>query len=125
MASTTLAGLSHAEWDPIIERFRVPGYPAIYVLGSFARHQTLYSQQVRALNLVAALWKTKNMIRESRVAVVGGDAAGLMAAAGAAFLGTRNVRLLDQPKGGPAANPAIHEAVGDYLARSVDWRMDA
>jgi hypothetical protein len=77
----------------------VPGYPTTYVLGSFARHQTLYSQQVRALNLVAALWKTKNMTSESRVAVVGGGAAGLMAAAGSAFLGTRNVRLLDQLEG--------------------------
>ena len=35
----------------VLPHMRVPGEPAVYVLGSFERRVTLYSQQVRALNL--------------------------------------------------------------------------
>jgi hypothetical protein len=34
--------------------FSVPRYKNVYVLGSFGEHVTLFSQQVRALNLIAA-----------------------------------------------------------------------
>lgn len=39
----------------VLQHMRVPGERAVYVLGSFERRITLYSQQVRALNLVYAL----------------------------------------------------------------------
>lgn len=59
----------------------------IYVLGCFARRVTLYTQQVRALNLVYAL-KEKGIVgRGARVGFIGGGAAGLTAAAFAAFYG--------------------------------------
>jgi hypothetical protein len=74
-------------WADLLKWFNVPGYRNVYVLGSFARHVTLYSQQVRALNLIAALVQ-ENIISNGReVVVIGGGAAGLTAAAGAAAHG--------------------------------------
>jgi hypothetical protein len=67
----------------------LPGHPGVYVLGSFARHVTIYSQQVRAVNLVDALFRTGQLGRGTPVAVVGAGAAGLTAAAAAAWRGAR------------------------------------
>lgn len=67
----------------------LPDHPGVYVLGSFARHVTIYSQQVRAMNLVDALFRTGQVERGTSVAVVGGGAAGLTAAAAAAWRGAR------------------------------------
>ena len=81
----------------LLKWFSVPSkYKNVYVLGSFAQRVTLYSQQVRALNLVAALVK-ENVIHKGgpEVVVVGGGAAGLTAAAGALTQGAR-VTLLDE-----------------------------
>ncbi|MGC2695024.1 MAG: FAD-dependent oxidoreductase, partial [Candidatus Angelobacter sp.] len=76
-------------WAELLQWFNVPGYKHLYVLGSFARHVTLYAQQVRALNLITALAQ-ENIIHEGReVVVVGGGAAGLTAAAGAAMHGAK------------------------------------
>ena len=69
-----------------------------YLLGSFAKRVTLYSQQVRALNLIYALHKTNKFEKGSRVVVVGAGAAGLMAAAAAADLGA-DVTVLEQFQG--------------------------
>ncbi|MDI1436688.1 NACHT domain-containing protein [Polyangium sorediatum] len=66
---------------------RVSGWPAYHVLGCFERRVTLYSQQVRALNLVWALHTSGEIQRGAKVAVVGGGAAGLMAAAAGRHLG--------------------------------------
>jgi len=70
----------------------------VSLLGSFAKRVTLYSQQVRALNLVYALHKTNKFRTVSKVVVVGAGAAGLMAAAAAAHLGA-SVTLLEQLQG--------------------------
>jgi hypothetical protein len=77
-----------------LEWFSVPRYKNVYVLGSFAERVTLFSQQVRALNLIAALVKEKIIHKNRVVAVVGGGAAGLTAAAAAAIRGA-NVILLE------------------------------
>lgn len=55
----------------------------IYVLGSFERGVTVYNQQVRAHNLVWALWEIANFSGDlrQRIAIVGGGIAGLTAAA--------------------------------------------
>ncbi len=65
----------------------IPAYPRTYILGSFARHVTIYSQQMRAFNLVDALCKTGQLNNGVSVAVVGGGIAGLTAAAAAASRG--------------------------------------
>lgn len=77
----------------LLDLMSVPGRPGLYVLGSFAKRVTLYSQQVRALNLVEALCRTGALAPGSRVAVIGGGAAGLTAAAGAAVRGLEVSRL--------------------------------
>lgn len=77
--------MTRAEWHQLLKDwFLVPRYPCVYILGSFARHVTLYSQQVRALNLVAGLVETGEISEGRDVVVVGGGAAGLTAAAAAA-----------------------------------------
>src|SRR5215467_2079596 len=59
-------------WAKVLDRFSVPKRQGIYVLGCFARHLTLYSQQVRALNLVAALCHTGELKTNTQLAVIGG-----------------------------------------------------
>lgn len=72
-------------WSDLVARFEVPSFPNIYVLGCFARYQTLYSQQVRALNLIAGLFELGLLKPGMQLAIIGGGAAGLMAATAAAF----------------------------------------
>src|SRR4051812_22985271 len=42
-------------WRELLNFLEVPGSPGLFVHGCFARRVTVYSQQVRALNLVDAL----------------------------------------------------------------------
>ncbi len=65
------------------------------MLGCFAERVTLYSQQVRALNLVWALLDKKIVEANKEVVIVGGGVAGLTAAAAAARSGAK-VLLLEQ-----------------------------
>ncbi|WP_052518850.1 FAD-dependent oxidoreductase [Archangium violaceum] len=79
----------------ILRHMEVPEEPGLYVLGSFERRITLFSQQVRALNLVYSLFQEDRLSQGSSLAIIGGGAAGLTAAAGAALLGAR-VTLLEE-----------------------------
>ncbi|NIK65450.1 ABC-three component system protein [Xanthomonas cannabis] len=65
----------------IVEAALVTGTKRIFVLGCFEQRVTVYSQQVRALNLVDALL-SQNMVRRNggKVAIVGGGVAGMTAA---------------------------------------------
>jgi hypothetical protein len=87
-----------SNWDDFTKRFEVPSFPNVYVLGCFARYQTLYSQQVRALNLVAGLFELGRLKPHTQLAIIGGGAAGLMAATAAAFKGAK-VTLFEQLEG--------------------------
>jgi tetratricopeptide (TPR) repeat protein len=83
-----------------LEHMKIPEAPGIFVLGCFERRVTLYSQQVRALNLVHSLFQAgrerEGRLRAgSKVLVIGGGAAGLTAAAGAAVRDCQ-VTLLEQ-----------------------------
>jgi hypothetical protein len=86
------------ECKTILDMSEAAGFPGVYVLGSFARYVTLYSQQVRALNLIAALRLAERIREDTDVAVIGGGAAGLMAAAAAAT-GKAKVVLLEELEG--------------------------
>ena len=57
--------------------------PGLYLIGSMEKGVTLYNQQVRAHNLVWALWELQQnaKLRVGRVAVVGGGVSGLAVAA--------------------------------------------
>jgi hypothetical protein len=81
-------------WDTLLEVMSVPGYAGVYVLGCFARYVTIYSQQVRALNLIDALCKAGHLSRRSEIAIIGAGIAGLTAAAGAAVRGVK-VRVFE------------------------------
>src|SRR4051794_9411876 len=52
-----------------------------FVLGCFNRYITVYSQQVRAINLVGALMEKHGTMADMRVAIVGAGIAGVTAAA--------------------------------------------
>ena len=86
-----MSGLSP---EQLLKHMELPSQPGVFVLGGFEQRVTLYSQQVRALNLVHALLTTERSRRGQRVAVLGGGAAGLTAAAGAALRGC-SVTLLE------------------------------
>jgi tetratricopeptide (TPR) repeat protein len=81
--------------EDVLRHMAVPGEPNLYVIGCFERRVTLYSQQVRALNLVYALQHEKRLKPGDAVAVIGGGVAGMTAAAGAARLGYE-VTLLEK-----------------------------
>jgi hypothetical protein len=74
--------------NQVLERMQVPGRSHLYVLGCFESRITLYTQQVRALNLIYAL---SDGFKKSgtRVAVIGAGAGGLTAAAAAGVCGCR------------------------------------
>jgi hypothetical protein len=87
------------QWRNLLnEWFAVPGHPGVYILGCYARYLTLYSQQIRALNLVAALSETGKVSEGTRVAIIGAGAGGLTAAVAAATL-KANVTVLEKSEG--------------------------
>lgn len=88
-----------ADWLKLLEtQFRATPSHSIYVLGCFAKSVTLYSQQVRGLNLVYGLSKTRALRRGQDVAIIGAGAAGLTAAVAAAYRGAK-VTVFDELAG--------------------------
>jgi hypothetical protein len=77
-----------------LDRFRLA--PDLYLLGSFEKGLTIYSQQVRALNLAWALIEAAPQRSLRRIAIVGGGFAGLTAAAGLLKKGVRHVTLFER-----------------------------
>jgi FAD dependent oxidoreductase len=67
----------------ILNSMAIDSFEDVYVLGSFANHVTIHSQQRRAFNLIWALFKSGRLKEGSSVTVIGGGFAGLTAAAAA------------------------------------------
>ncbi len=68
----------------------------LYALGIRENSVTLYSQQVRALNLIYCLYEFDKRLKEGdKIAVIGGGLSGITAAAAAAVLGIK-VDLFEQ-----------------------------
>jgi HAD superfamily phosphoserine phosphatase-like hydrolase len=124
--------------DQVLELMLVPNTQGIYVLGCFGRYVTVYSQQVRALNLAWALYKKGALARNTRIAVVGGGAGGLTLAVAAARLGA-TVTLLEKlyaPMGLQRGSKKrfVHPHIYDWPAMEVetdyaelpilDWEAD-
>jgi hypothetical protein len=80
----------------LFQLMEVPDWRNVFVLGSYAKAVTIYSQQVRALNLIDALVNEGRLTSASSVAVIGGGIAGLTAAAGAAVRGAHKVRVFER-----------------------------
>ena len=70
-----------SSWRDILRLLEVPNTPGLFVLGSFSERVTVYSQQVRALNLVDALCGMGYLRRSKRVAIIGAGFGGITAAA--------------------------------------------
>ena len=77
--------------EGVLASFAVPNRP-LYLIGIFERGVTVYSQQVRALNLIWALVETEKLVcnlkpdalahsKPATIAIIGGGFAGLTAAA--------------------------------------------
>ena len=79
----------------IIDGASIRDRPNLFVIGSFDRRITFYSQQVRALSLVYALKSLGYLNANPRVAVVGGGAAGVTAAAAIALVSNGTVVLFE------------------------------
>ena len=61
------------EWcSQLLDLMSVERHANVFLLGAFAKYVTIYAQQVRALNLVAALVRGGRLSERSRVVVVGG-----------------------------------------------------
>lgn len=75
--------------DPaqLLEKFKDKNLPGTYILGGFATRVTFHSQQIRAFNLIYALFKTRKLKAGSEVCVIGGGLAGLTVAAAAKLKG--------------------------------------
>lgn len=74
----------------------VPDWKNVFVLGCYSKAVTIYSQQIRALNLIDALVKEGRLTSASTVAVIGGGIGGLTAAAGAAIRGACKVTVFER-----------------------------
>lgn len=79
----------------IVEGAAVRDRPNLFVIGSFDRRITFYSQQVRALSLIHALKELGYLHANPKIAVVGGGAAGVTAAAAAALATESQVVLFE------------------------------
>ena len=98
----------------IIEGSFVHGKAGLYVLGCYDDRITFFSQQVRALNLVWALNEQRYLSNASRIAVVGGGAAGITAAAAIALTSELvNVDLFE-------ARPELLDLQSVSTRRSLD-----
>lgn len=81
--------------EQLLQHMQVPEKRGVFVLGCFERRVTLYSQQVRALNLIHSLFELELLKEDASLLVIGGGGAGLTAAAGAAVRGCK-VTLLEE-----------------------------
>lgn len=84
--------LTRDEYLQILEVYRDKN---LFSLGTLERRVTVYSQQVRALNLIYALIDSERLKAGDKVAIVGGGFSGVTAAAAAALVGC-NVTLYER-----------------------------
>jgi len=78
----------------VVSASLVPGTKSVFFLGCFESRVTVYSQQVRALNLADAILDQKLVRETGSVAIVGAGAAGITAAAAFA-VAAPNLKSID------------------------------
>jgi HAD superfamily phosphoserine phosphatase-like hydrolase len=108
----------------ILELMEAPEWRGVYVLGCFGRYITVYSQQVRALNLIYSLLKSGRLTSNSEVAVVGAGIGGLTAAVGAARVNVKVTVLerLSRPMGIQKGSTQrfLHPHIYDWPSMELD-----
>jgi len=111
-------------WRDMLDLLQMPGHPGLFVLGSFAQRVTIYSQQVRAINLIDALAGLGHLGPSSSVAVVGAGFAGLTAAAALASIGLRPTlferETVPMHRQLNCGSRYIHPHLYDWPFRSID-----
>lgn len=119
---TRMADIMHArQTELVLESTEVRGWNDVYLLGCIDRRVTLYSQQVRALNLAAALVASKRVRPRQTVLVVGAGAGGLTCAAGLHRLGVR-VKVLERAH---EVMPLFQQGANRWMhPRVYDWPHD-
>jgi hypothetical protein len=73
----------------VLELATIPTLKNVYQIGCYARRVTLYSQQARGINLVDAIHYVRTPLTGKTIAIVGGGAAGVTAAARAVGFGAK------------------------------------
>ena len=91
------AAASTKDCQQFLNQARVPDLPEVYLLGCLERRVTVYSQQVRALNLIYALEQCAGLQAGARIGIVGAGIAGLTAAAAALQRGFAVTLLEEKP----------------------------
>jgi hypothetical protein len=108
----------------LVAHTRVPGTRSVFFLGCFEKRVTVYSQQVRAINLAAAILDQDLVRANGKVAIVGGGAAGLTAAVAFAK-GAPRLRAIHVYEKRPEVLQ-LQQNSGRYLhPHSYDWPADA
>jgi hypothetical protein len=80
--------------EEVLRQFKLAD--RVYILGTFETGLTIYSQQVRALNLVWSLVEAAPENELRNIAIVGGGFAGLTAAAGLLHKGAEHISLFEK-----------------------------
>lgn len=80
--------------EDVLSQFKIAD--RVYILGTFETGLTIYSQQVRALNLVWSLVEAAPENELRNIAIVGGGFAGLTAAAGLLHKGVEHISLFEK-----------------------------
>lgn len=106
--------------DEIIDEALIPGTHSVFVLGSFEQRVTVYSQQVRALNLVDAILSRGLLQKNGSVAIIGGGAAGVTAAVALARAAP-NLRALDLFESRPNVLDLQHNSSRYLHPHFYDW----
>ncbi|MEZ6031014.1 MAG: FAD-dependent oxidoreductase [Hyphomonadaceae bacterium] len=114
-------------YDRILDLMSVPGSSRIFVLGAYARRVTIYSQQVRAVNLVDAIQHYGFGLCGRQVAIVGGGAGGLTAAARALVYGG-NVTVFEQSASllsvqSEASHRWVHPHLYEWPVELIDGQL--
>ena len=108
--------------ETILSRMAVPGYDGIFVIGSGESRITLYSQQVRALNLAWAMAEQSLLPEGAAVGIVGAGAAGLTAAIAIGRLGAK-VDIFDSHE---IILPRFRGNTQRYLhPHAYDWPLES
>jgi hypothetical protein len=88
--------IQQLESRELIQLMMVPRMEGVFVLGSFEKRVTVYSQQVRAINLIHAMRETGELPEQAEVAIVGAGVAGLTAAAALLETAGSHVTILER-----------------------------
>jgi hypothetical protein len=88
--------IQQLEPHELIQLMMVPKWEGVFVLGSFEKRVTVYSQQVRAINLIHAMRETGELPEHAEVAIIGAGAAGLTAAAALLETAGAHVTILER-----------------------------